>query len=332
MPRKRLKTLWPRSLLRSINAFNKLGRSQVRGAVKSLTRLTPTATSTPRGQGDWTSGMALGPAGARQYRLLKPPGLQLAERLPLLVMLHGCAQNAESFARSTRMNNLAIQQRFLVLYPQQDWHANLNGCWNWYDTDNHRAYREAATLTAAIDQVCLFYPVDPTRIAVAGLSAGASMAALMASRDPTRFRAVAMHSGIAPGMAHSGLSALRAMRGAAGGGGPESGDALPPLLVIQGSADAVVDPRNGEAAASAWALASGARRSASRVVQRGQRRAMTVTDFKQHGRTVVTLCNVEGLRHAWSGGAARQQFSDATGPDASRMIWSFAQRQFERAD
>jgi len=77
-----------------------------------------------------------------------------------------------------------------------------------------------------------------------------------------------------------------------------------------------------------WAAAAGARRSASRAVQRGQRRAMKVTDFKHAGRTVATLCLVEGMGHAWSGGAPGQPFSDAKGPDSSRMIWAFAARQF----
>lgn len=285
----------------------------------------------PRGAGAWNAGMVFGPAGVRHYRLLTPPGMVAGERLPLLVMLHGCGQNANAFALSTRMNRLAVKERFLVLYPEQDRRANLQGCWNWYDTDNRRAFREAATLSAAIDQVCLLYRVDTERIAVAGLSSGASMAALLASRYPQRFRAVVMHSGIPPGTAHSTWSGLRAMRGRGSTLVPESTDAWPPLLVIHGNADHVVAPSNGEAAAELWAEAGSACRSPSRLVRRGQRRAMTVTDFKHRGRTVSTLCAVEGLGHAWSGGADGQPFSDASGPDASRMIWSFATRQFDAA-
>jgi poly(3-hydroxybutyrate) depolymerase len=55
---------------------------------------------------------------------------------------------------------------------------------------------------------------------------------------------------------------------------------------------------------------------------------MRVTDYKQRGRTVATLVAVERLAHAWSGGAARQPYSDGQGPDASRMAWAFAARQF----
>ena len=69
---------------------------------------------------------------------------------------------------------------------------------------------------------------------------------------------------------------------------------------------------------------AGARRS----VQRGKRYPKAVTDFKQRGSTVATLVEVAGLGHAWSGGAASQPFSDGHGPDASRMVWAFAAKQF----
>ena len=332
MPRKRTAPHWSKSLF---SVMRSVGKTQTRTAIKSARKtlhklaVKPKA---PRGSGAWTSGVALGPAGARRYQLLTPPGVRASQQLPLIVMLHGCGQDANAFALSTRMNALAVRERFMVLYPEQDRLANLQGCWNWYDTDSRRAFREAATILAAIDQVGLLRRVDPARIAVAGLSAGASMAALLASRYPARFRAVAMHSGIPPGTAHSPISALRAMHGRAATAAPEAATPWPPLLVIHGSADRVVAPSNGEAAAQLWAEAAGARRTASRVVQRGQRRAMTLTDFKCRGKTAVTLCSVAGLGHAWSGGATGQPFSDASGPDASAMIWSFASRQFKACE
>jgi len=55
---------------------------------------------------------------------------------------------------------------------------------------------------------------------------------------------------------------------------------------------------------------------------------MSVTDFKRQGATLVSLIEVDKLAHAWSGGAASQPYSDPRGPDASRMVWSFAARQF----
>jgi len=57
--------------------------------------------------GQWTTGVASGAGGARRYRLFKPSGVLRGERLPLVVMLHGCAQDAQAFAASSKMNRLA---------------------------------------------------------------------------------------------------------------------------------------------------------------------------------------------------------------------------------
>ena len=291
----------------------------------------------PPGEGAWIAGVAVGAAGLRRFRLYRPPAVKLGERLPLMVMLHGCGQDANAFAASTRMNRIAQRERFLVLYPEQDRLANGQRCWNWFETASGRAFGEAALIMKAVDQACLFHQADRTRVAVAGLSAGASMAALLGTCYPGRFRAVAMHSGIPPGMAQGKISALGAMQGhravlappvATPGGALAASAALPPLLVIHGDDDLVVSPRNGDAAARAWAEAAGARAALPRRVQRGQRHAATVTDFKCRKSVVATLVQVSRLAHAWSGGAADHAFSDRLGPDASRMVWRFAARQF----
>ncbi|QHE77706.1 extracellular catalytic domain type 1 short-chain-length polyhydroxyalkanoate depolymerase [Hydrogenophaga sp. PBL-H3] len=305
-------------------------RAQTRTANAVVKHAKANAKQPPPTPGDWLSGMAIGLGGARRYHLYRPPDLLAGERLPLLVMLHGCGQDAAGFASSTRMNAIARRERFLVLYPEQDRLASAQRCWNWFDTRNGRANAEVASVLAAIDQVGLLHPVDRTCVALAGMSAGASMAALIASRHPARFKAVVMHSGIAPGAAESTATALAAMRGHRLPAPllTPPGQALPPLLVIQGGRDAVVAASNGAAAASAWALAGGAVGGTSRSQQRGQRHPAQVTDFKHRGRTAATLVHVAQLGHAWSGGAANQPFSDAQGPDASRMVWAFVSRHF----
>lgn len=301
---------------------------QVSGQVAGQARRP--ASAAPR-VGDWQSGLAFGPAGLRRFRLYLPPGLQAAAPVPLLMLLHGCSQDAEGFAALTHMNRLAARHGFAVLYPEQDRLANPQGCWNWYGTRSHLADAEAATLLLALDQVLLQHPIDAARVAVAGLSAGASMAALLAARAPSRFVAVAMHSGVPPGAADSPWSALQAMLGHARPDDPGRGGAhWPPLLVVHGSADLVVSSHNGEEAARLWAEALGAQAQPERSVQRGRRREMRVLDHRVGRRVVVSRVLVVGLGHAWSGGARALPFSDPTGPDASALIWSFVQRQFPR--
>jgi hypothetical protein len=103
---------------------------------------------------------------------------------------------------------------------------------------------------------------------------------------------------------------------------------LPTLLVIQGSSDPFVAPINGAEVVRQWAAQSGAMPCASRIVQRGARYPTTITDYRADGKLVATFCEVRGLNHAWSGGAAGHHYSDPRGPDASGMIWAFANKQF----
>ena len=332
--KKRIRTsAWARSFERSVVAMTRTAAASGTRALARTLRPVVARRTPPPGDGAWIPGIAMSATGVRRFRLYRPPGVAFGERLPLMVMLHGCGQDANSFAASTRMNRIAMRERFMVLYPEQDRLANGQGCWNWFDTGTGRAYAEAALIMKALDQVCLLQPVDKARVAIAGLSAGASMAALLVTRHPGRFKAVVMHSGIPPGTAHSPLSALGAMHGHRSptplATTPSAMEATwPPLLVIHGDADAVVSPHNGQAAAQAWARAAGARESPARTVQRGKRYPMSVTDFKRKGSTVATLVAVGRLAHAWSGGAASKPFSDGQGPDASRMAWAFAARQF----
>ena len=313
-------------------------------AIKDSLRATPIKSIAPKrasvkkavlASGNWTTGIAIGSAGPRRYRLYKPSGLRRNEHLPLLVMLHGCGQDAEALAASSRMNLIAARERFFVLYPEQDRISNLQGCWNWYDTRTGRAQAEENSINAAIEQICLTQPVDRSKIALAGISAGAGMAVLLATHHPERFRAIAMHSGIAPGVAHSSASAIKAMFGKSATPSPLPPIALnvrlPALLVIHGTADHIVAPSNGEEAALRWGERVGAKASQPRTVQRGARYAATITDYRKSGRLVATLCEVSRLGHAWSGGAAGHPYSDPKGPDASRMIWAFVAKQFGKA-
>ncbi len=335
------KNLLTRSFQRTLTAVT---RQAIRAGSRAMTqglreapkvRARAPARRTPVKKTDCSTGLVLGIAGARRYRLYQPPGVRRNERLPLVVMLHGCGQDAEALAASSRMNLVAAREHFLVLYPEQDRLSNAAGCWNWYDTRSGRAQAEAGSIDAAIKQVCLLQPVDPERIALAGLSAGAGMAALLALRHPERFRAIAMHSGIAPGVAHSSATALMAMCGQRAAPMPPARLAtevrLPGLLVIQGSSDPVVAPSNGAEAVRLWAARGGAKAGKPRIVQRGARYAAAITDYRSRGRLVATLCEVKGLGHAWSGGAAGHAYSDPKGPDASRMIWAFMAKQFVKS-
>ncbi len=330
------KTLRASSKLVKAAAFKRVSvskQSTVSSGSKALTLRKPSVAKPSAMRG----GMAMGPAGPKRYYVHRPAGKAAARKLSLVVMLHGCAQDAHSFAASTRMNGLAAAAGFVVVYPEQDRLANVQACWNWFDTRSGRAQLEAAGILAVVDQVCATYPIDAAHIVVAGMSAGAGTAALLALHYPDRFAAVVMHSGVGPGLAHSSATALAAMRGhstSAGTAlpGATKNSRLPALLVIQGNKDRVVAPVNGGLAAQRWAATLQAKLGAPRVVRRGARYPATLTDWKLGRRVVATWVQVAGLGHAWSGGSAAQSYSDPKGPDATRMVLAFAQRAFAQCD
>lgn len=338
MVRRIRKPLWSRSIGRTIDAmtraaFGASARATLRAAAapkKRAVTVIGRSAAPVAAAGRWSVGVAGSGGGVRRYRLYTPAGATRTAPMPLLVMLHGCDQDASASARSTRLQALATREGFLLLLPEQDRLANAHGCWNWFETRSGRADAEASIILAAIDRACLLQGADRARVAIAGFSAGASMAARVAAKYPDRFAAVAMHSGVAPGAAHSTATALAAMQGRrAADPLPTTAD-LPPLLVIQGGLDRIVRAVNGRAAATLWANACGAIADEPRRIQRGARHAMNITDFRRGGRLAAALCDIDGLGHAWSGGGARAPYGDPKGPDASRLIWAFAARQFKR--
>src|ERR1700704_5975614 len=68
------------------------------------------------------------PQSKRNYHLYLPGRYAATKSWPLIVMLHGCKQDPVTFSSGTRMNELADQQGFLVLYPEQRRLANVYRC------------------------------------------------------------------------------------------------------------------------------------------------------------------------------------------------------------
>jgi poly(hydroxyalkanoate) depolymerase family esterase len=231
----------------------------------------------------------------------------------MVVMLHGCKQTPDDFAVGTRMNELADELGFIVVYPAQAWAANLSRCWNWFRAgDQQRDDGEPSLIAGITRQVMTRYRVDARRVYVAGLSAGGAMAAIMAKTYPELYAAVGIHSGLPYASARDAVSAIAVMRG-------QRGDAalLPtvPTIVFHGDRDTTVHPRNGE-----YGTAEAQLKSETGEVGG---RAYTRTTQRGSGKSAFEHWLVHGAGHAWSGGNAEGSYADPKGPDATREMLRF---------
>src|SRR5918992_4004792 len=184
-------------------------------------------------------------AGTRGYKVYLPAGYS-GQAFPLVVMLHGCKQTPDDFAVGTRMNELADELGFVVVYPAQAWTANYSKCWNWFrPRDQQRDNGEPSLIAGITQQVITRYRIDRRRVYVAGLSAGGAMAAIMAATYPDLFAAAGIHSGLPYASARDAVSAIAAMRGARADAGALLAP-LVPTIVFHGDQDATVHHRNGD--------------------------------------------------------------------------------------
>lgn len=278
------------------------------------------------------------------YWLYVPSGIAKGPR-PLVVMLHGCQQTATEFAAATRMNKLAERKGFAVLYPQQSAATDSHRCWHWYKRATQQGLGDVTLIAEMVAQVQARHGLDASRTYVAGLSAGAGLAAILALRHPQLIAAVGLHSAPVFGTSDSPFSAFKAMQHGSSLAhrvtAHEFVAAQPqfpgiPVMLLHGKRDAVVRPINMDQLTTQFAIinapfitrADPVRRSyPGRVGGRSPRHAYQTVTYYAGRKPEVVRCEIDSLGHAWSGGDASMAFSAPEGPDATLLLWNFFSRQ-----
>ena len=298
-------------------------------------------------QKSWFSVPAAGqlaPARRMLYWLYLPPGAGSTGPLPLVVMLHGCQQLATDFAQSTRMNELAARKGFAVLYPQQSAGADAHRCWHWYKRSTQQGLGDVRLIADMITQVQLRHGLDASRTYVAGLSAGAGLANILALRYPALVAAVGLHSAPVFGTTDSPMSAYGAMQhGSAPAhresvrtlGGKEQLFPGMPAILIHGTRDSVVRRVNMAQLTEQFTILNAGfitredavvRHWPARSTGRHPRHAYESATWYAGRKPQLVACEIAQLGHAWSGGDGSVEFSAPEGPDATLMMWTFFSR------
>jgi poly(hydroxyalkanoate) depolymerase family esterase len=270
-----------------------------------------------------------GPFGNRDY-LLFAPHQPTTKPLPLIVMLHGCNQEVEDFARGTRMHLHAARHACVVAYPAQATQANGARCWNWWDAlHQQRDTGEPAIIAGLTRRLVSEYDIAADKVFIAGFSAGGAMAATMAVLYPDIYAALGIHSGVPHGAARDFLSAMVAMQHGAQAGyavHPSHGEV--PTIVFHGDEDNMVHATHAaqfmNPSRRQRIAACGGESHTESVTHRPGRRGYTRTVRLDREQQIFSeQWMVHGGGHAWYGGDATGTWVDPDGPDAAREMVRF---------
>jgi poly(hydroxyalkanoate) depolymerase family esterase len=242
--------------------------------------------------------------GNLRARVYVPDGL--APGAPLVVVLHGCTQNAAVYDHGSGWSTLADRHGFALLFPEQQRANNPMLCFNWFAVgDNQRGMGEAASIARMIEAMKKTHAIDPGRIFVTGLSAGGAMASVMLATYPELFAGGAILAGVAYGCATDVAGAFDCMGGRARSDAAELAAHVrrasphkgpwPRVQVWQGSADQVVVPSNADAIVLQWTHIHGLEPKPDRVDKVGKhpRRAW----LGAGGEPLVEQYVIAGMAH-----------------------------------
>jgi poly(hydroxyalkanoate) depolymerase family esterase len=226
--------------------------------------------------------------------------------MALVVVLHGCTQDAALYDHGSGWSTLAERHGFALLFPEQRRANNPMLCFNWFSSgDTQRGKGEAASIANMIEAMKRAHDIDPARVFVTGLSAGGAMTSVMLATYPEVFAAGAILAGVAYGCADGVGEAFECMGGRARSNGPELGRDVrrasrhegpwPRVQVWQGSADQIVVPSNAEAITLQWLNLHGLAAKPDRLdeVEGHPRR----TWIDAEGRPLVEHYTITGMGH-----------------------------------
>lgn len=245
---------------------------------------------------------------------------------PLVVVLHGCTQNAADYDTGAGWSQLADEQGFAVLYPEQQRNNNPNLCFNWFSPiDSRRDSGEALSVRQMIAWMVETHEIDEQRVFVTGLSAGGAMTSIMLAVYPEVFAGGAVIAGLPFGAVASVGDAFARM---AGQGYPAEAELAalvrdasahdgpwPSVSVWHGSADTTVHPSNSDRIIAQWRKLHGVDAEFSEVEQSG---AHIRRIWRNRAAEVVLEQNIiTGMTH---GTPLKTQGADACGQAGPYML------------
>jgi poly(hydroxyalkanoate) depolymerase family esterase len=262
--------------------------------------------------------------GALRARFHVPQGL--AAGSALVVILHGCTQDAAGYDRGSGWSQLADERGFAVLFPEQQRANNANLCFNWFNAEDvRRGSGEALSIRQMVAALVAQHGLDPARVYVTGLSAGGAMTSAMLATYPDVFAGGAVIAGLPFGTARSVPEAFDRMRAHGGPAAAGLGALVrsasdhrgdwPSVSVWHGDSDATVSPANAGLIVEQWRTLHGAAEQPDQVERVDGHERRVWRDAS--GRAVIEEYRIRGLGH---GTPLSTTGEDACGAAAPYML------------
>jgi poly(hydroxyalkanoate) depolymerase family esterase len=223
---------------------------------------------------------------------------------PLVVVLHGCTQDAAGYDLGTGWSTLAERGGFAVLFPEQRRANNMNLCFNWFQSEDIvRRGGEAESIAQLTEQMIAAHGLDRQRIYVTGLSAGGAMTAVMLATYPDLFAGGAIIGGLPYGCAGGVSQAMDRMAGRHAGDSDVAalarvsehhGGRQPSVSIWHGTADKTVVVSNLDLLAAQWrgVHGVGARATSTETTAGREHKTWSIA-----GRVVVETWRIAGMGH-----------------------------------
>lgn len=279
--------------------------------------------------------------GTLSYKVYTPAGKTNGS---LVVVLPGAGETSDAAATRSRFNSVADSLHFVVAYPEQNPAYNSSMEWDWEQSAQQGRTGLEPSLIAGITQtVTARSHIDPHRVYVMGISAGAGMASVMAVLFPDIYKGLGIEAGCAYDYVGCGGASVTSDQTAAAAvaamgvykrsmpvfneygdidpiaAGVASYEVVPSWLTIDDTTDDGVN--NGSVSRSPA--------SQQTVLPPLPDKPYTVDVYRdKRGCELAENWVVVGESHAWSGGAPDGSMpvdpsSDPLAPDASTAMYKF---------
>jgi poly(hydroxyalkanoate) depolymerase family esterase len=286
----------------------------------------------------------------RQYSVFIPSAYTGESPVPMVMVLHGCAQSDSNMIEETAFKELAERENFVVVYPFITRYPPVpprqTNCWGFFIPNHiHQGAGEVEDLYEIARAVEAEFKIDQNRRYVTGLSSGAGMAVALAVARSEYFAA----AGTVEGLPYSETSAsvgfvcanpgqfkpVAALVAAMLAEQSRPEDQRPvPVMVIHSRNDCVVNIKASENIRDSWLRLYGVDATPAAAADcSAEGVACSHTKYGSQQRSIVETVFYDGERsdgiigrgsHYWVGDHSGE-FANPRGPSASALLWAFFQ-------